>query len=463
LRIRQHVTFDDGTSLDRLPDCVASDTTPSSGPPRTPLPEGTLPVGLALLIAGVASFAFLRLGELAIGADAFGPVTALWFATFALAPGFFLPLEQELGRALSHRRAVGDGGQPVVRKVRLLGVALGLTVAVVIAIASPWITEHYFDGEWWMLIALLVAFASYAPTHLVRGVCGGMGRFQSYALVMAADGVMRIILCLALWGAGVTSVGAYGMAVAVAPLPGVAWVVLRKGAHTEPGPEADWDEVTPNLGWLLVGSVFAAGLVNAGPVAMNLLRDDNQADLVTNFGQGVLTARIPLFLFQAVQAALLPRLSAHAARGEFDQFRDGFRRLAVLVVAVGIIGTVGAFVLGPWLVDAMFEADLSRATMATLALASALYMMALALAQAVIALKGHRFVAAGWCAGMATFVVSVWLGGDNLFRRIELGLVLSAAAALVVFAAALRIRLASGASPDVGSLHEAMLDMPLES
>ena len=41
----------------------------------------------------------------------------------------------------------------------------------------------------------------------------------------------------------------------------------------------------------------------------------------------MLLARIPLFMFQAVQAALLPRLSRLAAKGELDEFRAGLKRL----------------------------------------------------------------------------------------------------------------------------------------
>ena len=62
---------------------------------RLPIPDGTIPVGIALLIAGIATYAFFKIGNVAVGGDkAFAPITALWFATFALAPGFFLPLEQ---------------------------------------------------------------------------------------------------------------------------------------------------------------------------------------------------------------------------------------------------------------------------------------------------------------------------------------------------------------------------------
>ena len=89
-----------------------SSTTPAAQL-RSSVPEGTIPVGISLLIAGLATYAFFKVGTVAVGGvDEFAPLASMWFAVFALAPGFFLPLEQELGRALSGRRAVGEGGRP---------------------------------------------------------------------------------------------------------------------------------------------------------------------------------------------------------------------------------------------------------------------------------------------------------------------------------------------------------------
>lgn len=431
---------------------------------RAPLPEGTIPVGIGLLVAGLASFAFLRVGKSAMGGDkAFSPVLSLWFATFALAPGFFLPLEQELGRAISHRRAIGQGARPVVRKVVLLGAGLASAVVLVVLGAGTAITNSYFDGDWVLLVALVVAFASYAPVHLARGIASGSGRFRAYAVVMGADGAVRVVLCIILAVVGIKTAGAYGLAVALAPLAGFLFVAARGQLRTEDGPPASWKEVTPNLGWLLLGSVFAAGLVNAGPVSATLMKADNQKDFVTQFGYGVLLSRIPLFLFQAVQAALLPRLSGLAARNELDEFRAGFRKLMYIVLTVGVLGTSGAFLVGPFIIKKMYDADLSSRTMAMLALGSAAYMAALALAQAVIALKGHALVALGWGTGMATFVLVTWLSSHDLFRRIEYGLVASSLAALLTFSVALKSRLRSGAKPSEQSIMEAMIDMPFES
>ncbi len=158
-----------------------------------------------------------------------------------------------------------------------------------------------------MLAALATAFVSYAPAHLARGVCAGTGRFRSYAFVMGSDGVIRIIACVALASArGQLSrpVRVRGRAVTARRRDRRA--APRASCAPSPGPEAQWNEVTQNLGWLLIGTVFAAALLNAGPVTATLLANDDEADLVVWFGFGVLLARIPLFLFQAVQAALLP-------------------------------------------------------------------------------------------------------------------------------------------------------------
>jgi O-antigen/teichoic acid export membrane protein len=433
---------------------------------RTPLPEGTVPVAAALLIAGVATYAFFKVGTWAVGGeDEFSPISSLWFATFALAPGFFLPLEQELGRALAHRRAISQGGRPVVAKVgRLSLVLLGVVVLAILAL-SPLITANYFDGDWVMLFALVAAFSAYAPVHLARGICSGSGRFREYAVVMGSDGVVRIALCVVLAIVGVTAVGAYAFAVALAPLVGLTWVYTHRALRTDPGPEATWAEVTPNLGWLLLGSVFAASLLNAGPIAMTLLtQTDDEKALATQFAYAVLLARIPLFMFQAVQAALLPRLSRLAAIGELVEFRTGLKRLLTMVLVVGVVGTIGALLIGPFVLEVVFGADdITGRTLAVLALGSACYMVALALAQAVIALKGHAYVAVGWFVGVVAFLLGTWLSSDELFRRVEIGLLLSSVASMAAFALALRHRLASGVVPDRDSMMDAITDMPLET
>ena len=429
---------------------------------KAAIPEGTVPVGVGLLVAGISSYAFFKVGQQALGKEGFKPIVALWFATFALAPGFFLPIEQEVGRALAHRRELGQGGKPVVRKVIPLAVVFAVIVSSIVLIGSPWITRDFFEKNWVVTASLLVAFLAYAPTHLARGICSGSGRFVDYGIVMGFDGATRIIGCIALWLVGVEVVGAYAMVVAAAPLLGVAIVFSRGALRTDDGPPASWSEITPNLGWLLGGSVLAAALVNAAPIGVDVLADSGQAEAVTQFGNGVILARVPLFLFQAIQASLLPRLARLAAHGDLGEFRVAFRRLVLTVVGIGVLGVVGSAAVGPKVLEVVYEGGLDRRTLTLLALGSALYMLALGISQAVIALHGHKWVTVGWAVAMVTFVLVTWLSSDDLFLRVELAAAASSAAAMVVFSLALRARMASGDRPDTQSLIEALTERPLE-
>lgn len=437
-----------------------SDATEQPLPARSAIPEGTVPVAIGLFLAGFTAYAFFKVGQVALGKEDFKPIVALWFTAFALVPGIFVPVEQELGRALAHRRALGQGGRPVVRKMAVLTLGISALLITVILIVSPWLTEHMFESYWSVTIALIVAFCAYAPMHIARGIASGSGRFNGYGIIMGVDGLARIGACVALWLLGVDNVGAYAIAVVGAPLIAVGVVALRRDLRTEDGPPATFAEITPNLGWLLLGSVMGAALVNAGPLGVDVLATSSEAARVTAFGNGVLLSRVPLFLFQAVQASLLPRLARLAAQGALDEFRHGLSLLLKLVLAVAVLGTVGSFVLGPWALELVYGGGLDRRTLTLLALASGLYMLALAIAQAVIALHGHRFVAVGWLAAMATFVVVTTFSSNDLYLRVELGLVAGSTSALLIFMYALRAQFNSGERPDAELVAEAILDSP---
>lgn len=431
--------------------------------PTSPIPEGTIPVGIGLFLSGIAAYIFFKVGQLALGKEGFKPIIALWFTSFALIPGFFVPVEQELGRALAHRRALNQGGAPVLRRMLVLSSGLVAVLVVSALLASQWLTNDMFEGYAIVTLALILAFIAYAPMHVARGIASGSGRFTAYGLIMGVDGVMRTGICIVLWQLGVKSVGAYALTVALSPLAAVLVVAIRGETKTEDGPPASFSEVTPNLGWLLLGSIMGAALVNAGPLGVDLLAGASDAAKVTSFGNGVILSRIPLFLFQAVQAALLPRLARLVAKGDLVEFKHGFFLLIKIVVGVAVLGTVGSFVLGPKVLEIMYDGGLDRRSLTLLALASGLYMLALAVAQAVIALQGHKYVAVGWLSAMMSFLIMTAFSSNDLYLRVELGLVAGSTAAVCVFAYALRARMASGAIPDVESMIDGILDNPLES
>jgi hypothetical protein len=182
---------------------VPSALRPSALRERNPLPEGTLAVGAGLLVSGVSSYVFLKLVRAGLGsAEATEPVNQLWFLTFLLAPGFFLPVEQEVGRALAHRRAI-------------LAVGLAAITTIALVAAGPTLVSQLFHDSWGLLVCLVIAFLAWASGHLTRGVLSGSGRFAPYGLLLGVDGVLRVAAGVALTVGGVKSVAAWGLAVAL--------------------------------------------------------------------------------------------------------------------------------------------------------------------------------------------------------------------------------------------------------
>jgi O-antigen/teichoic acid export membrane protein len=423
---------------------------------RSAIPEGTLSIGIGLLVAGVTIYIFFKIGQQALGQEKFKPLVSLWFVMFAIAPGFFLPIEQELSRAVAHRRALNQGVGPVVKKVALLCVVTVVFLLALILLLSPMINDNLFEGNVIITASLAIAIVTYGALYFTKGLSSGLGKFSAYGFIVGADGAIRVLACTALLLLGVTQLSAYSLIIVITPIIGVMIVLLAGQLKTESGPPATWSEITENLVWLLGGSIFAAALVNAGPLTVDILGDSQDAIRVTQFGNAVLLTRVPLFLFQAVQAALLPRLTRLAARGDLVEFKIGFRRLVVLVIGVGVFGTIGAFLFGPFFLDLVYGGGIDRRTLTLLALASAIYMMALAIAQAVIALRGHRLVALGWLLSFLSYVLCAWKVSQDLFLRVEVALVVSSTVALVSFALSLRALLKSGATVDIESVTTAI-------
>jgi O-antigen/teichoic acid export membrane protein len=406
---------------------------------RSALPSGSFTIGSGLLVGGVSIYVFFRLGQEALGQDGFKPIVSLWFVMFALVPGFFLPLEQEVSRSVAHRRALGDGVRPVVRKVAPVAAAITLLLVVAVALARTRLTNDLFEGSAVVTLALVIALVGYAPFHIARGICSGLGHFRIYSLMIALDGLLRVIACAVFLLAGLDRVGPYALMVAVVPLVIAVGAFASGRLRTSPGTPASWGELAPNLGWLLLGTLCSGALINAGPLTVDLLGEGTAPEVVTRFGNAVLLARIPLFLFQAVNAAMLPRLTQLVTLRDATEFRAVLRRLFTLVGGVGVIGVVGAFIAGPWVLDLVYDGGIDRRTITLLAFASAVYMLAQACAQSVLSMSGHVFVAVGWVTSFASFVATAAWSSNDLFLRVELALITSAVVALVIFMFGLRL------------------------
>jgi O-antigen/teichoic acid export membrane protein len=194
------------------------------------------------------------------------------------------------------------------------------------------------------------------------------------------------------------------------------------------GPPARLRELTSALGTLLVASVCSSFLLNAPVDAVKLLSASSGE--AGTFLNAVILARTPLFLFQAVQAALLPRLAGLAAHDRHAEFEALLRRLLAAVAAVIAGAGAGALLLGPAVLDIVFRSRLQGSDLAVLALGSETVMLTIALTQALIALRHRALAATSWAIGAAMLLAAILLG-HGVAPRVEVALVAGSAGSAV--------------------------------
>jgi O-antigen/teichoic acid export membrane protein len=392
------------------------------------------------MVSGLSAYGFQVIAFRVLGAEPYAALNGLWVTAFVLAPGLFLPLEQEIARALAHRSALGQGGRPLIKRALLLGLILTIGVVAAVIIFKGPIESRLLRGSDGLLIALIVVLVGFAFESLSRGILSGNGRFGRYGLVVGVDGFARVALAGLIAVVGYDTLGWFGVVFSIAPFLASAAGLIGVRGVAEPGPPAPMSELSTAIGWLLLGSTFAQALSYSAYIGASVLATREQDAELGAFIAGLFIARIPLLLFQAVQAALLPKLAGLLGHGRVSEFRQGLMRLVLVVVLASVFGVVLAFLLGPSIGQALFgvKFTLSGPALAALTAGVSLVVIALTIAQAMIALRRYAITAFAWVAGVAAFVGWMVIGGSDVFTRAEVAFVLGGAVATVWMALALR-------------------------
>ncbi len=429
---------------------------------KNPLPEGALPVAVGLAISGVATYVFFGIASRVLDGANYSTLGTMWAWLFAVGNGIMQPLEQEVARAVSDRRAQSIGPGPVIRRAITIGALFSVLVVVVTLLAHQFAPERSFFSSRSLTLAFIVGLLGFCVGHLTRGVLSSHHRFGGYARFFGFDGIGRVALAGLIAAVGITTIGPWGLVLAVTPFIGVGAALIGQKGLLEPGPEAPWAELTANLGWLLLGLCSIALVVQGGTIAVNFLATPAEADAAGVFLNGLQTARIPLFVFQAVLASLLPKLSRLASTSQYDEFVSQLRKLVGLILGVGVITTIAAAALGPWFISIVFKSPftLGPRDLALLAAAFILIMATICLDQALVALNGHSRMAIGWLLALGAFV-GVTAMGHELFLRVELGLLAASVFAFVWMSVFLVERLRRHTRSVPVDAAEALAEIPL--
>ncbi|MFP5346590.1 MAG: lipopolysaccharide biosynthesis protein [Actinomycetes bacterium] len=408
------------------------------------LPRGTLDVGVGLAVLGVAAYVYLAVAGRALGPERFAALSVVWVLVFTVGPGLFVPLEQEIGRAVAERRARHVGGLPVLRTAALLGAVFAVGVLVLLAAASPVIVPALFRGNGVLLVMTGLAVVSLAVAYPSRGALAGSGRFRRYGAQLSVEGALRVAVAVGLWVAGVRSTGAFALALALPALVAALVTVPPPRRLLDDGPHASVHELSGRIGLLLGISLMTNSLVNAGPVLVQALASPSEKAAAGVFLAALIVARVPLFLFSAVQAVMLPRLASLAAVGAAHDFTRLLYRVLLLVGSIGAVGVLGCLTVGPEVIVVFFGGDFAfpRTDLVLLAVASAAYMVGVALTQVLVALDQHHRALLAWVVGVVVLVLLTLVLHD-LLLRVELGFLFGSTSAVLALAILLRTPMAA--------------------
>ena len=352
------------------------------------------------------------------------PLGMLWALSFLLGPGIFHPLEQQTSRSIASR--FGEETTPVFKAASIVGGIATLLIVICALCFNSWLTEDIFSDQRSLLIAIILVVIGLGSAHLVKGVLAGTGRFKNYSRYLIGEGLGRLLVTaiLVIFASG--EVWMYGLALGLSPFIGISAALFRQKDLIKPGPKVKAKEISGSLGVLLIASLATAMVLNVSPLTVELLAEPNQKEEPGKFLNALLIARIPLFFFQAVQAALLPRLSQLMASKELEKFKHELMRLLGFVTVFGACFLFLVAVSGQWVTRIAFgsEYEISRQDMTLLAVSSVGLMYALSLTQGLLALHRQGYSAAAWVSGIATFPATIFLG-DDLFLRVEVALIVT--------------------------------------
>lgn len=412
-----------------------------------------LVAGLAVL-AGTSYVTLVLAGRL-LGAAAFAGISVLYVLVSSFATGMFLPVEQEIARRRGHERGSATLDPSLVRRAVAVSMAAAIAICLLAVAARP-VPLRLLDGNWNLLAALCVALPGYACCFVSRGVFAGSRELRRYGLQLGVEGGFRLAGMLCLVVIGVHSTAAVGWLFAAAPwiafaasfagraapLPGARVSVVRGGP------------LVPALGLLLISSLAAQLLVNAGPVIIQLLATPAERARAGAFLAALVVVRIPVFLFTAVQPSFLPAMAAHAAVDKKADFVALTRRVLATCLVLTVISTVVAAALGPMVIRLVFgfRDGVGAGTFLAMGVSVGLYLAAMILAQALLGRGMHAWTTAGWLTGLAVMLAATALPGSAVGRATAaflLGAVAAACVYAVLLAAALRRWASPGATDAV--------------
>ena len=415
------------------------------------------------LLAAVSTLVVTMIAQRALNGSELTEFLLFWAALFTVT-GIITGIQPEITRAVgtARTRAVADraasggaasggaasggatsaeGSAPQGARVVTVTAALGAIAGALVLVSSPlWAAQQIPHSAAVGVAVMAVGVFLYALQATISGVTAGEDRWYLFAAVGGLESAGRLILMFA---AALMIPSLAGLEVATV-VPMGLWLIL---AFVTVSGRRLWvaradvpaGRLTTNILWSFLSSAAAAVLMMGFP---NVLKASGAAEsepvvlgtLILAISITRSPIMIPLQAFQgvAVSAFLKQRHRPVAA----------FIKPAAAVVAVGAMGALAAYLVGPLLfrliyppaagAESAYEAAASGITLGALVFASALLALMTLSGNMALAVNQHRIYLAGWVVAAAVTLSLAFLVPAPLVPRAIVALAVGPVCGFVV-------------------------------
>lgn len=387
--------------------------------------KATAALTIGSFVATVAAYLFQIAGARVLGAEAFAPVTVLWTLQFIVMHVLYVPIEeyaireQRLGRSVDHSLIA-----------TCVAIATAASVLFVLLTREQLFNGH--TGYGWAAAAIVVSYAIFA---LTRARLAAEGRYTTYGLVTASEGLLRLVAGIALLIASASAYG-FGWALAIAPLAALAWFV-------KPSREGPSSHGARLLLPIIGAGAFSQLLIGAAPVVVGLLGAPASTISVVFVTFALL--RSPLWVLRGLLARALPAFTDQLQAGKHLQVVALSRRVMFAATLGAVLAAIAGTTLGPTVIATMFGGEF-RPSGAFAGIVSAGVILAgagLLANQVLIAFGRTNAIQVAWFAGLVTAICLLAINAD-VSIRVALAFTGGQATAVAVLALSIERHLRSG-------------------
>ena len=394
------------------------------------------------LLAAVSTLVVTMIAQRALTGSELTEFLLFWAALFTVT-GIITGIQPEITRAVGTARTQtvsADDSAPQGARVVTVTAALGAIAGALVLVSSPLWAGQQIPHSAAVGVTVMAGVFLYALQATMSGVTAGEDRWYLFAAVGGLESAGRLILMLA---AALMIPSLAGLEVATV-VPMGLWLILA--LVTVSGrrlwvarADVPAGRLTTNILWSFLSSAAAAVLMMGFP---NVLKASGAAEsepvvlgtLILAISITRSPIMIPLQAFQgvAVSAFLKQRHRPVAA----------FIKPAAAVVAVGAVGALAAYLVGPLLfrliyppaagAESAYEAAASGITLGALVFASALLALMTLSGNMALAVNQHRIYLAGWVVAAAVTLSLAFLAPAPLVPRAIVALAVGPVCGFVV-------------------------------